>query len=109
MQYFRFVFLRRRWEEDEAILTRKLRYFRDAAKHLQLLLFPEGTDLSADNQRRDAEFARKNGLSEVWIAQLLSIFVSLCLSLLLCRRLSAVMFLALVAFCHLSYVSFACL
>lgn len=46
MQVACFVFIHRRWEEDKKHLENMLDYFCDIREPLQLLLFPEGTDLT---------------------------------------------------------------
>lgn len=46
MQVACFVFIQRRWEEDKKHLENMLDYFCDIREPLQLLLFPEGTDLT---------------------------------------------------------------
>mmetsp|Transcript_25523 Transcript_25523/g.59115 ORF Transcript_25523/g.59115 Transcript_25523/m.59115 type:complete len:332 (+) Transcript_25523:97-1092(+) len=63
MQAFQFVFLARRNRTlDLQRIERTLSYLaHDRDEPLLLLIFPEGSDLSADNQVRDAAFAEKNG------------------------------------------------
>ena len=39
-----------------------INYFADLNYKTQLLLFPEGTDLSQQNKDKSNEFAKKNGL-----------------------------------------------
>lgn len=48
MQMACFVFIERRWEDDRSHLGRMLDYFCDIREPLQLLLFPEGTDLTGN-------------------------------------------------------------
>lgn len=48
MQVACFVFIQRRWEMDKAHLENMLDYFCDIREPLQLLLFPEGTDLTGE-------------------------------------------------------------
>lgn len=62
MQMACFVFIQRRWEDDRLHLERMLSYFCDIREPLQLLLFPEGTDLTENTRARSDEFATKNGL-----------------------------------------------
>jgi len=59
MQHFNFLFLSRRWEADEAHIGNILRRFTDAKYPLQLLIFPEGTDLSPATASRSDEWAAK--------------------------------------------------
>ena len=51
MQVACFVFIQRRWEEDKKHLENMLDYFCDIREPLQLLLFPEGTDLTGEKWR----------------------------------------------------------
>ncbi|XP_039605518.1 lysocardiolipin acyltransferase 1 isoform X1 [Polypterus senegalus] len=62
MQVAAFIFIQRRWEEDRHHMEAMLDYFCDIREPLQLLLFPEGTDLTPNTQARSDEFAEKNGL-----------------------------------------------
>uniref|UniRef100_A0A4W5PPZ2 Lysocardiolipin acyltransferase 1 n=1 Tax=Hucho hucho TaxID=62062 RepID=A0A4W5PPZ2_9TELE len=41
-----FIFIKRQWEEDHSHMENMLEYFCDIREPLQLLLFPEGTDLT---------------------------------------------------------------
>ena len=62
MQVAMFIFLQRRWEEDELYLRLILRYFTDNNYPLQLLLFPEGTDYSDNTLAKSKSYAMKNNL-----------------------------------------------
>mmetsp|Transcript_5254 Transcript_5254/g.16054 ORF Transcript_5254/g.16054 Transcript_5254/m.16054 type:complete len:373 (-) Transcript_5254:42-1160(-) len=59
-----YMFLSRNWEHDELFLSRRLHTMRDCGLPYQLLIFPEGTDLSDDNLRRSHEFSEKRGLEK---------------------------------------------
>lgn len=48
MQVACFVFIQRRWTEDKKHMENMLDYFCDIREPLQLLLFPEGTDLTGE-------------------------------------------------------------
>lgn len=48
MQVACFVFIQRRWENDKKHMGNMLDYFCDIKEPLQLLLFPEGTDLTGE-------------------------------------------------------------
>ncbi|XP_067682123.1 lysocardiolipin acyltransferase 1-like [Haliotis asinina] len=61
MQCAAFLFLRRRWEADQPVLTAALRYFHKVDYRLQFLLFPEGTDFTANTLSKSDKFAEKNG------------------------------------------------
>lgn len=46
MQVAAFVFIQRKWEDDKSHFEKMLDYFCDIREPLQLLIFPEGTDLT---------------------------------------------------------------
>jgi 1-acyl-sn-glycerol-3-phosphate acyltransferase len=63
MMFFRFIFLKRQWQEDQSVLTSALEKFRNRANEsLLLLLFPEGTILTQNTIGKALEFAKKRGL-----------------------------------------------
>ncbi|XP_018618355.2 lysocardiolipin acyltransferase 1 [Scleropages formosus] len=62
MQVASFIFIHRRWEQDRSHMSNMLEYFCDIREPLQLLIFPEGTDLTENTRARSHEFAEKNGL-----------------------------------------------
>ena len=62
MQAAQFLFLSRQWERDEQYLKDHLTYFTDADYPLQLLLFPEGTDLSPSNKIKSQKYAEQHNL-----------------------------------------------
>ncbi|XP_034967375.1 lysocardiolipin acyltransferase 1 [Zootoca vivipara] len=64
MQVAAFIFIHRRWEEDKNHFENMLDYFCDINEPLQLLIFPEGTDLTDYTKARSNEFAEKNGLQK---------------------------------------------
>ncbi|KAF4800463.1 hypothetical protein TURU_044455 [Turdus rufiventris] len=64
MQVAAFVFIQRKWEDDKSHFENMLDYFCDIREPLQLLIFPEGTDLTANTKARSNEFAEKNGLQK---------------------------------------------
>ncbi|KAM4693187.1 lysocardiolipin acyltransferase 1 isoform 1-T2 [Discoglossus pictus] len=64
MQVAAFIFIRRKWEEDKNHFEHMLDYFCDIKEPLQLLIFPEGTDLTENTKARSDEFAEKNGLQK---------------------------------------------
>lgn len=53
MQVACFIFIKRRWAEDKEHMENMLDYFCDIREPLQLLLFPEGTDLTGETRRQD--------------------------------------------------------
>lgn len=46
MQVAAFIFIQRKWEDDKSHFEKMLDYFCDIREPLQLLIFPEGTDLT---------------------------------------------------------------
>ena len=59
MQNALYIFLKRRWEQDESYLNTVLSYFVDSSACLQLLLFPEGTNLEEGSKIKSDSFAEK--------------------------------------------------
>ncbi|KAJ7340993.1 hypothetical protein JRQ81_004457 [Phrynocephalus forsythii] len=64
MQVSAFIFIQRKWEEDRHHFENMLDYFCDINEPLQLLIFPEGTDLTDNTKARSNAFAEKNGLQK---------------------------------------------
>ncbi|KAK3746125.1 hypothetical protein QZH41_008821 [Actinostola sp. cb2023] len=62
MQNAMFIFLKRRWEHDEGYMQIVLDYFREVSYPVQLLLFPEGTNLDKLTKVKSDSFAKKNNL-----------------------------------------------
>eukprot|EP01029_Cantina_marsupialis_P002577 TRINITY_DN1240_c0_g1_i2.p1 TRINITY_DN1240_c0_g1~~TRINITY_DN1240_c0_g1_i2.p1 ORF type:complete len:242 (-),score=39.70 TRINITY_DN1240_c0_g1_i2:247-972(-) len=63
MQAFLFVFLHRRWENDEPVINNMIDYFKQREEQTNLLIFPEGTDMCKFAKPRAQLYARKNDLS----------------------------------------------
>ncbi|KAK1170440.1 lysocardiolipin acyltransferase 1-like [Acipenser oxyrinchus oxyrinchus] len=64
MQVASFIFIHRKWEDDRRHVGAMLDYFCAIREPLQLLIFPEGTDLTANTRARSDVFAEKNGLQK---------------------------------------------
>eukprot|EP00013_Stygamoeba_regulata_P004025 CAMPEP_0177637210 /NCGR_PEP_ID=MMETSP0447-20121125/4852_1 /TAXON_ID=0 /ORGANISM="Stygamoeba regulata, Strain BSH-02190019" /LENGTH=344 /DNA_ID=CAMNT_0019139127 /DNA_START=40 /DNA_END=1070 /DNA_ORIENTATION=- len=62
MQFFCFLFLSRSWDRDEPHVNSWLDRFTGVGYPLQLLIFPEGTNISPTTRERTIAFAEKNGL-----------------------------------------------
>ena len=62
MQAAQFLFLSRQWDKDEQYIKDHLAYFTNANYPLQLLLFPEGTDLSPSNKIKSQKYAEQHNL-----------------------------------------------
>ncbi|PWN36298.1 uncharacterized protein FA14DRAFT_53918 [Meira miltonrushii] len=77
MQFYRFIFLQRKWESDKAYLARHLSYLAHlasdkksddaasgSASKLLLLIFPEGTLVSPLTRPVSKKFADKSGIED---------------------------------------------
>ncbi|KAM8945391.1 lysocardiolipin acyltransferase 1 [Pelodytes ibericus] len=64
MQVAAFIFIHRKWEDDKNHFEAMLDYFCDIKEPLQLLIFPEGTDLTENTKARSNKFAEKNELQK---------------------------------------------
>lgn len=62
MRFFDFVFLNRKWEQDQAHFTKKLRGFVESKYPFCLLIFPEGTTLNNQALAKSESFATKLGV-----------------------------------------------
>lgn len=62
MRFFDFVFLNRKWEQDQAHFTKKLRGFVEAKSPFCLLIYPEGTTLNHSALSKSESFAAKLGV-----------------------------------------------
>lgn len=62
MQVSQFIFLTRDWTQDQRVLTDNLAYYYSRGYPVQLLFFPEGTDLSDWNRAKSHKYAKENGL-----------------------------------------------
>ncbi len=79
MQMCRFLYISRQWKTDEVRMTRMVDHLSSSSRiapeaancdeksdtsedcHFQLLLFPEGTNLTASSRAKSDAFAEKNG------------------------------------------------
>ena len=64
MQACQFIFITRNWAQDKKLLSDNLAYYCSRGYPVQLLFFPEGTDLSELNRRKSHKFAEQNGLQK---------------------------------------------
>lgn len=64
MQMNGFLYITRRWEEDQSRLSQALDYLVELRRRSQLLIFPEGTDLTINSKKRSDKFAKDRGLPE---------------------------------------------
>ncbi|KAM4866652.1 lysocardiolipin acyltransferase 1 isoform 2-T9 [Thomomys bottae] len=64
MQAAAYIFIHRKWKDDKSHFEDMINYFCDIREPLQLLIFPEGTDLTENSKARSNDFAEKNGLQK---------------------------------------------
>lgn len=64
MQAAAYIFIHRKWKDDKSHFEDMLDYFCDIREPIQLLIFPEGTDLTEYSKARSNDFAEKNGLQK---------------------------------------------
>jgi len=64
MQTALFIFLKRKWDADKVILKRFLDYYKQIHKNVIILIFPEGTNLTAETKKRSDTFATNNNLEK---------------------------------------------
>ncbi|XP_036118090.1 lysocardiolipin acyltransferase 1 isoform X3 [Molossus molossus] len=64
MQAAAYIFIHRKWKDDKSHFEDMIGYFCDIREPLQLLIFPEGTDLTENSKARSNDFAEKNGLQK---------------------------------------------
>lgn len=58
---FLYFMLTRKWEYDQAEITKLLDYFADQGYPLQIMLFPEGTNLSENTRQKSHAYADSVG------------------------------------------------
>ncbi|RXG72042.1 Lysocardiolipin acyltransferase 1, partial [Armadillidium vulgare] len=56
----RFFYLRRNWNTDKDVISKLIKYFKEINLTYQILLFPEGTNLTKSTKRRSDEYGNKN-------------------------------------------------
>ncbi|CAL4104477.1 unnamed protein product, partial [Meganyctiphanes norvegica] len=64
MQMACYLYIKRRWEDDQILMNNVLDYYRDIKHIFQVLIFPEGTNLTPETQQRSNAFAKKANLQE---------------------------------------------
>lgn len=62
MQVAGFLYIKRNWNTDQQVMQEQLDYFHDIQHPVQILIFPEGTDLTEDNIEKSNKFADSHGL-----------------------------------------------
>ncbi|ORC87759.1 putative acetyltransferase [Trypanosoma theileri] len=61
MQFFRYIFLSRKWDKDEERMREMIAFYKSSGG-ATILLFPEGTDLSKSNIEKSNAYAAEKGL-----------------------------------------------
>ncbi|KAK6644986.1 hypothetical protein RUM43_001262 [Polyplax serrata] len=66
MQTCSFIFINRNWTKDKPLLETCVDYLNNSDQMYQILLFPEGTDLSEDNIRKSHKYADEHNLERYY-------------------------------------------
>jgi hypothetical protein len=64
-QFYNFIFLARNWEEDQRTFKKHLGRLNKPNDPMWLIIFPEGTNLSATTREKSKKWAEKNGLQDM--------------------------------------------
>ncbi|KAF2008446.1 acyltransferase-domain-containing protein [Aaosphaeria arxii CBS 175.79] len=64
-QFYNFIFLSRKWEQDERTFKQHLSKLNKPNDPMWLIIFPEGTNLSASTREKSQQWAKKNGLKDM--------------------------------------------
>ncbi|KAF2206720.1 hypothetical protein CERZMDRAFT_52485, partial [Cercospora zeae-maydis SCOH1-5] len=65
MQFYNFIFLSRKWEQDRYKFKQHLDHLKDPKDPMWLLIFPEGTNLSDVTRQKSAKWAEKTGVPDM--------------------------------------------
>jgi 1-acyl-sn-glycerol-3-phosphate acyltransferase/preprotein translocase subunit YajC len=64
-QFYNFIFLSRKWEEDERTFKKHHAKLNKKGDPMWLIIFPEGTNLSPTTREKSKKWAEKNGLQDM--------------------------------------------
>jgi 1-acyl-sn-glycerol-3-phosphate acyltransferase len=64
-QFYNFIFLARNWEEDQRRFKKHLSKLNRKGDPMWLIIFPEGTNLSATTREKSKKWAEKNNLQDM--------------------------------------------
>jgi 1-acyl-sn-glycerol-3-phosphate acyltransferase len=64
-QFYNFIFLSRKWEEDQRTFKKHLQQLNKPEKPMWLIIFPEGTNLSSSTREKSKKWAEKSGLEDM--------------------------------------------
>jgi 1-acyl-sn-glycerol-3-phosphate acyltransferase len=65
MQFYNFIFLSRKWEQDRYKFKQHLDHLKNPDDPMWLLIFPEGTNLSSATREKSAKWAEKTGVPDM--------------------------------------------
>lgn len=67
MQFYGFIFLARKWEQDKPRFRYRLSKLAAGGKQepMWLMIFPEGTNLSDNGRKASAKYAEKTGIKDL--------------------------------------------
>ncbi|KAF1814547.1 acyltransferase-domain-containing protein, partial [Eremomyces bilateralis CBS 781.70] len=65
MQFYNFIFLSRKWADDKDRFKEQLMPLNKPEVPMWLVIFPEGTNLSAMTRERSKQWASKNGIQDM--------------------------------------------
>ncbi|KAF2274776.1 acyltransferase-domain-containing protein [Westerdykella ornata] len=64
-QFYNFIFLSRKWEQDRTTFESHLSQLNKPNDPMWLIIFPEGTNLSASTREKSRQWAEKNGVQDM--------------------------------------------
>ncbi|KAF1848435.1 acyltransferase-domain-containing protein [Cucurbitaria berberidis CBS 394.84] len=64
-QFYNFIFLSRNWEEDQRTFKKHLSQLNKPNDPMWLIIFPEGTNLSATTREKSKKWAEKNSIQDM--------------------------------------------
>lgn len=64
-QFYNFIFLARNWEKDKPRFQEHLQQLDNPKDPMWLIIFPEGTNLSASTRESSRRWAEKNGIKDM--------------------------------------------
>lgn len=65
MQLSCFLYIKRRWDEDRCKIKNLVEYISSLKRNYQILIFPEGTDLTPKTLEKSHQYANKYNLKVI--------------------------------------------